>query len=125
MQKLTMTIAEKVGGKVYVAATATNKEIDEYSKEYADNFDKLTSPAIVAQIDQRFGLGGAYQVKREWGVRNLLMMSAVNQLTNSADEVKLASAVDITGVSSVVAAYMKPICTNTTSFPVIHPLYKD
>ena len=121
LEKITMV--GKVGGRVYVAANATNKQIDEYSREYADNFDKLTSPAIAAQIDQRFGRNGAYQVKREWGVRHIFLMLNADGFTTATNQVNLASAIDVTGVSSVVAAYMKPICSNNTSFPTVHPLY--
>ena len=121
LEKITMV--GKVGGRVYVAANATTKQIDLYSREYADNFDKLTSPAIAAQIDQRFGKEGAYQVKREWGVRHLLLTLNVDGFVTATNQVSLASAIDVTGVSSVVAAYMKPICANNTGFPTVHPLY--
>ena len=121
LQKITMV--GKVGGRVYVAASAVNKQIDLYSREYADNFDKLTSPAIAAQIDQRFGKDGAYQVKREWGVRHILLTLNVDGFVTATNQVNLASAIDVTGVSSVVAAYMKPICANNTVFPAVHPLY--
>ena len=121
LEKLTMV--GTVGGRVYVAASAINKQIDDYSREYADNFDKLTSPAIAAQIDQRFGEEGAYQVKREWGVRHVFLTLNANGFATATNQVNLASAIDITGVSSVVAAYMKPICSNNTPFPAVHPLY--
>lgn len=123
LEKLTMVA--KVGGRVYVAASAVNKQIDLYSREYADNFDKLTSPAIAAQIDQRFGQDGAYQVKREWGVRHLLLTLNVDGFVTATNQVSLASAIDVTGVSSVVAAYMKPVCANNASFPAVHPLYSN
>ena len=123
LEKITMV--GKVGGRVYVAASAVNKQIDLYSREYADNFDKLTSPAIAAQIDQRFGKDGAYQVKREWGVRHLFLMMNADGFVTATNQVNLASAIDVTGVSSVVAAYMKPICSNNTPFPAVHPLYAN
>jgi len=121
LEKITMV--GKVGGRVYVAANATVKEMDDYSKEYANNFDKLTSPAIAAQIDQRFGKEGAYQVKRQWGIRHLLLSLNVDGFVTATNQVSLASSIDVTGVSSVVAAYMKPICANNTTFPLVHPLY--
>ncbi len=121
LEKITMVA--KVGGRIYVADSAVNKQIDLYSREYADNFDKLTSPAIAAQIDQRFGKTGAYQVKREWGVRHIFLMLNADGFVTSTNQVNLASAIDVTGVSSVVAAFMKPICANNTVFPAVHPLY--
>ena len=69
---------------------------------------------IAAQIDQRFGKEGAYQVNRPWGIRHLLLTLNVAGFTTATNQVNLASAADITGVSSVVAAYMKPICANNT-----------
>lgn len=121
LEKITMVV--KGGGRIYVASSAVNKQIDLYSREYADNFDKLTSPAIAAQIDQRFGKTGAYQVKREWGVRHILLTLNADGFVTSTNQVNLASAIDVTGVASVVAAYMKPICANNTVFPAVHPLY--
>ena len=123
LEKITMVA--KVGGRIYVAGSDVNKQIDLYSREYADNFDKLTSPEIAAQIDQRFGKTGAYQVKREWGVRHIFLMLNADGFVTSTNQVNLASAIDVTGVSSVVAAFMKPICANNTAFPAVHPLYSN
>lgn len=116
---------KKVGGKVYVAGNNTNKQMDLYSREYADNFDKLTSPEIAAQIDQRFGQVGAYQVKREWGVRHLLLALNSDGFATAVNQIGTLSAADFTGVLSVVSAYMKPVCANNTVFPAVSPLYSD
>ncbi|MGB7555950.1 MAG: carboxypeptidase regulatory-like domain-containing protein [Candidatus Korobacteraceae bacterium] len=116
-------IGTKVVSKVDVVATDTNKQIDLYSREYADNFDKLTSPAIAAQIDQRFGPVGAYQVKREWGVRHLILAMHADGYEKQTNEISALSTFDFSGVLGVVSAFMKPTCEGNTVFPTVHPLY--
>ena len=48
LEKLTMVV--KGGGRIYVAGSAVNKQIDLCSREYADNFDKLTSPREACEV---------------------------------------------------------------------------
>ncbi len=124
LAKLTgQRLAMKAGGQIFTLGTDANKQIDLYSREYADNFDQLTSPEIAAQIDQRFGPVGAYQVKRQWGVRHLLLALNSDGYADSLNKLSMVSTADFTGVLSVVSAYVKPICANNTVFPAVHPLY--
>ena len=56
-------------------------------------------------------------------MRHIFLMLNADGFVTSTNQVNLASAIDVTGVSSVVAAFMKPICANNTVFPTVHPLY--
>jgi hypothetical protein len=113
----------KIGGKIYVASSAVGKQVDLFSKEFADNFDVLTSPEIAREIDQRFGKEAAYQIKREWGVRHLTLMLEADGFKTANNVISLLSVADPTGLSSVVNAFMHPICKNDTPFPKVNPLY--
>ncbi len=120
-----LTDGARFAGKVYVASNAVTKEIDLFSKEFADNFAALTSPAIAARIDRAFGKEGAYQVKRQWGIRHLILMLNADGFATVKDNISLASAADPTGILSVVSAYDNPICGNDAPFPTLHPLYTN
>jgi len=112
----------KFGGSVYTVANAANKQIDLYSREVADNFTDMTSVAINAQIDKSFSPAAAYQIKRQWGIRSMLMNMENDGFATAKNAVSAASAVDPTGILNCVSAYMQPICSNSVPFPVVHPL---
>ena len=115
---------KKVGGKVYAVATDIGQVVDQFSQEFADNFDVLTSPEIGAEIDKRFGKEAARQVKRQWGIRHLtLMLQTDGGFQTAQSVVSTVAAVDPTGLVGVADAFMKPICSNNAPFPVVHPLY--
>lgn len=114
-----------VGGSTYTVASAANKQIDLYSREVADNFTDMTSVAINAQIDRSFSPAAAYQIKKQWGIRSMLMNLDNDGFATAKNAVSAASAADPTGILNVVSAYMQPICSNSVPFPVVHPLYGD
>lgn len=117
--------AKMVAGKVYVLANDANTQVNLYSREYADNFEKLTSKGIADQITSRFGETGAYQVERQWGIRHALLNLNEDGFANTANQISILSTADFTGVLSVVSAYMKPVCADNTPFPAVEPLYTD
>ncbi len=113
----------KAGGKIYTISSKITKELDLFSKEFADNFEVLTSKEIAAEIDNRFSKDAAYQLKRQWGLSHLTLMLNADGFATASNVIGIASAADITGITGVVAAYMHPICENNTPFPTVHPLY--
>lgn len=113
----------KAGSSTYTLASAVNKQIDLYSREVADNFTDMTSVAINAQIDSSFGPPAAYQIKRQWGIRSMLMNMDSDGFATAKHAISAASAVDPTGILNCVSAYMQPICENSVPFPVVHPFY--
>jgi hypothetical protein len=118
-------IATKVGSATYTVASSADKQIDLYSRQVADNFTDMTSVAINAQIDKSFGKTAAYQIKRQWGVRSVLLNMDNDGFATAKNAISAASAADPTGILSTVSAYMQPICKNSIPFPTVHPLYND
>lgn len=115
--------AIKIGGKLYVAATAVGRQVDLFSKEFADNFDTWTSPEIAKEIDSRFGKEAAFQIKRQWGLRHLSMMLEVDGFATGKNVLMLVSVADPTGVVAVAEAFMHPVCKSDSKFPNVTALY--
>jgi hypothetical protein len=117
--------ASQIGSKSYTIGSAANKQIDLYSRQMADNFKDMTSVAINAQIDKSFGKTAAYQIKRQWGVRHMLLNMDNDGFSTAKNAISVASAVDPTGILGCVSAYMQPVCANSAPFPTVHPLYNQ
>ncbi len=115
--------AVKIGGKLFTAGSAIGREVDTFSKEFADNFDAWTSPAIAKEIDTRFGKDAAFQIKRKWGLRHLTLMLKADGLESAKNAIAVLSTVDVTGVLSIMDAFMHPTCTTDLGFPVVTALY--
>ena len=115
--------AAKVGGKVYTISTAVGRQVDLFSRQFADNFAVLTSPEINVEIDQKFGKDAAYQIKRQWGIQHLALMLDTDGFKTAQNAISIVSAVDPTGLVGVASAFMHPICKDNTPFPTVHPLY--
>ncbi|MBS1789115.1 MAG: hypothetical protein JST85_15410 [Acidobacteria bacterium] len=113
----------KTGGKAFKANSPFEKEVDLFSKEFADNFDLMTSPEINREINKRFGKDAAYQIKQQWGIRHLSMMLEANGFATAKNVVSTISMADPTGLVSVGNAFAHPICKDNTPFPAVHPLY--
>jgi phage shock protein A len=113
----------KVGKKTYKVASTVGKEIDLFSRDFADNFADMTSPEIDREINQRFGKEAAYQIKREWAMRQLSMNLEANGFATAKNVLALASVADPTGLISVANAFMHPICKGDAKFPTVTPLY--
>ena len=112
-----------VGWKTFVASTAVGKEIDKYSKEFADNFEDFTSGEISREINQRFGKEAAYQIKRQWGIRHLTMNLEANGFSTAKNVMTLIGIADPTGLVSVVNAFLHPVCKADTPFPTVTARY--
>lgn len=113
----------KIGGKLYVAASAVGREVDLFSKEFAENFDEWTSPEIGKEIDSRFGPEAAFQVKRQWGLRHLSMMLEADGFATGKNVLSLVSIADPTGLVAVGEAFMHPVCKSDSQFPQVALLY--
>lgn len=112
----------ETGGKVFVVGSAIHREVDMFSKEFADNFAEMTSKEIDAEINQRFGTEAAYQIKRQWGVRHLSLMLEADGFAMAKDALAAVSVVDPTGLVSVANAFMQPVCKADTPFPAVTAL---
>jgi hypothetical protein len=115
LAKIKGTVA--VGKTLYKIASPIGYEIDSYAREFADNFEDMTSPEIAGEIDKRFSQEAAYQIKREWGVRHLLLNMEANTFATVKNLLDLASVGDPTGLVGVINAFAHPLCKDDTPFP--------
>lgn len=121
LAKLQQTI--KIGGKLYKAGSAVGREIDHFSKEFADDFEDMTSPEIAAEIDRHFGPQAAYVIKKQWGLNTLYSRLNADGFATAKNVLEIVSAADPTGLVGVAEAFMHPLCGVDTPFPTVHPLY--
>ena len=115
--------ALKIGGKIYVAGSAIGREVDLFSREFAENFEVWTTPEIAREIDQRFGKEAAFQIKRQWGLRHLTLMLETDGFATAKNMLSLVSIADPTGLVAVGEAFMHPICKSDSKFPTVTKLY--
>lgn len=118
-----ITHGVETGAHVFVVGSAVAREVDMFSKEFADNFAEMTSKEIDAEINQRFGNEAAYQIKRQWGVRHLSLMLEADGFAMAKDALAAVSVVDPTGLVAVAAAFMHPICKSDAPFPDVTAVY--
>jgi hypothetical protein len=107
----------KGGVKVFVVSNAVRREVDMFSKEFADNFAEMTSKEIDDEINKRFEKDAAYQIKRQWGIRHLSLMLEADGFAMAKDGLAAVSVLDPTGLVSVANAFMHPICKSDAPFP--------
>ena len=113
----------KIGKKTYKVASTIGSEIDNFSIEFANNFSDMTSPEIDAEINARFGKVAAYQIKKEWGARHLMMNLEANGFATAKFLLELVSIADPIGVTGVINAFLHPICKSDAKLPEVTPLY--
>ena len=113
----------KIGGNIYKVATVTGSQIHLFSKEFADNFEEMTSKEIAAEIDSRFGPEAAYEIKRQWGIYHLGLMLEADGFKTGKNLLTLVSIADPTGLVSVAEAFMHPVCKKDAPFPEVVALY--
>ncbi len=111
------------GEKTFVASLAVGREVDLFSKEFANSFEEMTSKEIAAEIDNRFGKEAAFEIKRQWGIRHLNLMLEADGFASANNFLTLVSVVDPTGLVSVVEAFTHPVCKADTPFPDVTALY--
>ena len=102
----------KVSKTVYKAITF-------YQQRYAEDFGGQTSPEIEAKIDEHFHPVTARFLKGVWADIQLEEMSEEYNWAIAGVGLAAGSVVDITGITSVVQAYAKPICKAIVPFPCL------
>ena len=113
----------KIAAGTYTVVTSLQSEVNLFSKEFADNFGEMTTPEIEKEIDRRFSREAALAIKKEWAIHHLSMNMEANVITTSKNFISVASIADPTGLSSVVNAFLNPLCKESTPFPTVRPKY--
>jgi hypothetical protein len=91
--------------------------------DYVGNFRQLTNDDINNQVNAKFSAAGARWVKEQYAMVHLNMMAADDAINTALNALNAASGFDPTGVSGVVSAFAKPICSTDSPFPAVNPLY--
>ncbi len=107
--------------KVYSQLTNIKKQ---FASAYADEFQSQTSPEINREIDSRFDPFTARYIKEQWGQIQLDEMASATDFQIAQDTLSGISLVDISGVTSLVNAYTKPICQDNSPFPTLSQTYR-
>ncbi len=113
--------AAKFGAQGY----AVGKMIDTWVKDAKANFASLTTPEVNSALDRAFAGHPKAEdwVKTQYALVNLSQLAGQDGQQTANTALGVASLVDPTGVSSVVAAYDNPKCANNDAFPTVHTLY--
>ncbi len=114
---------QKLGSKFFKVASGVGKEVDHFTKEFAESFADQTSPEIAAEIDKNFGPQAALAIKKQWGINMLFSKLNADGFATAKNVLTIVSAADPTGIVGVAEAFMHPICGKNTPFPKVTPLY--
>ena len=119
----TGTILSKVFTAKKVVSTAY-KAYKDYSKAVAEDFVDQTSAEINKRVDDNFDPAIAKYIKESWGDVQMARMSKTNDFVIAQDVLSAVAIVDITGVTGVVSAFLKPICGKNVPFPTLSKNYQ-
>lgn len=107
-----LTIKDALGG-----------EIAHWTAFFAkpDNFIQATSRNINAAVSRSYR-GAPHKadyVRKLWSIYHLGILAEADGFATAANVISAASVFDITGLSYVVAVYLKPTCNKNVPFPTI------
>ncbi|MDB4727917.1 RICIN domain-containing protein [Saprospiraceae bacterium] len=102
----------------------TKETTSDFYRMFAEDFKAQTSPQINKKIDDNFDPETALYIKKAWGNIQLAEMNAANNWEIAQTTLTWVSIVDITGVTGVVSAYLKPICDEMVPWPTLSKSYK-
>ena len=112
----TGTKLREIATNAKIANTAY-KAMKQYRETFADDFGEQTSPEIEEELDSHFHPTTARFLKELWGERMINDLAEANKWQLASTTLAAASIVDITGVTGVVSAYAKPVCSTIVHFP--------
>ena len=113
----TFTTLRKVGMTTYKGTTNTLQSINDYAKAYAEDFANQTSPEINDILNKNFHPDTANFLKETWARQQLAQMATTEGWIAADNAMNWIGMVDITGVTSLVSAYAKPMCQDATELP--------
>jgi len=93
--------------------------MEDYRQSFSDDFAQQTSPRINRIIDDSFHPTTAEFLKKSWADIQLNEMKEAYGWQIADTVLDVASIVDITGVTGVVAAFADPVCSALVPFPCI------
>jgi len=94
------------------------KTVDMWAQDVSANFDKLTTPAVKRELEARFRVPAQLTwIKRQYALNHLHLMLTRDLVETDLNELKAVSGFDPSGVTGVIAAFAKPICSSADPFP--------
>ena len=95
------------------------KAMKQFRQAFAEDFASQTSAEIEEELDSHFNPKTANFLKQLWAERTFNEIVEANDWQITGSVLSAASIVDITGVTGVVPAYAKPVCSENVPFPCI------
>jgi hypothetical protein len=86
---------------------------------FSEDFETQTTATVSSEINQRFDARTAKYLKEVWMSIQLKEMADAYDWKIFGIEFSTVTMVNITGIAGVVAAYVKPICSNDMRFPLL------
>ncbi len=111
--------------RIRVVVSGTARLITVYSREYANNFENMTSPEISQEIDKNFGPVGAMEVKKRWAMYTLQLLGKSSGEATGEVIGSIIGAFDPTGITGIISAFAHPVCGDDTPFPKVTLINKD
>ena len=90
----------------------------DFRANFAEDFATQTSDEIEAELDSHFHPATAKYLKYLWADITFAKLAEANNWGIASSVLALVSIADITGVTGVVSAYAKPVCSTVVPFPI-------
>ena len=103
-------------GKV---AWKLNKTIALWVNDYVANFENVTNKRVVDELSSHFSGNALLWIKQQYAKNHLTLMLMSDGLATAENMLSTVSAFDPSGVTGVISAFGKPICSTDTSFPMV------
>jgi hypothetical protein len=91
--------------------------------DFAAHFDKMTTPEVKRQIEMRFSPRAQEWIKRQYALNHLHLMLTRDVVETDLRELSAISGFDPSGVTGVISAFAKPICSSADPFPSVRAFY--
>jgi hypothetical protein len=103
----------------YSIAVATYQLYDEYQQAFAEDFAGQTSNFVNDEINRHYHPDTALFLKKVWAEAQFAELAEQNAWEVVDFSLTVVSLVDITGVTALINAYLKPTCLQIFPFPCI------
>ncbi len=94
-----------------------NKTIALWVNDYVANFENMTTKRVVDELPRHFSGNALIWVKQQYAKNHLTLMLKSDGIETAENVLSTVSAFDPSGVTGVISAFAKPICSTDTSFP--------
>ena len=91
--------------------------VDLWVTDAIAHFETLTTPAVKKELEARFHGDALTWIERQYALNHLHLMLTKDLNETALNGLRAVAGFDPTGVTSVIAAFAKPICTSADPFP--------